>query len=154
MSQEMRVVEPIGLDRGLVIRLVPGDSFFDATTRILADEQIERGAFLSAIGSVSDVSFRNLRAGIDLPVVPEDTVPVEVPGPFELLSLEGTFVPMEGEPRYNVHVLLGSEDGKVIGGHLFEARVFTTLEMVVVSLGGSRVVKEPSIVTGLTEYRV
>jgi predicted DNA-binding protein with PD1-like motif len=153
VSEDTRVIEQISLDAPLLIRLVPGDSFFEATNRILAEHGIERGVFLSAIGSLADVSFRNLKAGIGLPVSEDKTVPVEEAGPFELLSFEGTFVPMDGEPRYNVHVLLGREDGSVIGGHLFAARVFTTLEIVLVRLGGSTVVKASSDVTGLTEYQ-
>jgi hypothetical protein len=154
MDTDRRVFEHITVNDGYLIRLVPGDDFYAATTTLLRAHEVERGAFLSAIGSLCNVSYRNVEAGADLPISSEKTVLGEASGPFELLSLEGTFVPMDGELRYNVHVMLGEADGSVIGGHLFQAEVFTTLEMVIVALGGSRAIKEVSSVTGLPELNV
>jgi predicted DNA-binding protein with PD1-like motif len=148
-----RFFEQVDLRKGYLIRLLPGDDFFPAITRLLRERGLERGAFLSAIGSLMNVSFRNLRPGAELPVSPDKTVLGEVAGPVELLSLEGTFVPMSDELRYNVHVMLGTDDGTVVGGHLFEATVYTTLEVVVVELGGSKVVKVVSDQTGLPEMK-
>ena len=149
-----RFIEEIGLGKGYLVRLLPGDDFFGTTAELLREKALERGAFLSAIGSLVSVSYRNLRRGADLPITLNKTVLGEAAGPFELLSLEGTFVPMEGEIRYNVHVMLGTEDASVIGGHLLGATVYTTVEMVIVELGGSRVVKAISDQTGLTEMEV
>jgi predicted DNA-binding protein with PD1-like motif len=149
-----RIIEQVDLNKGLLIRLLPGDSFFKAITGILGEKGIQHGAFLSAIGSLKDVSYRNLQVGAGLPISLEKTVLGEAAGPFELLSLEGTFVPKEDGLQFNVHVMLGTEDGSVIGGHLFEATVYTTLEIVLVELGGSRVHKEETEQTGLYEWRL
>ena len=37
----------------------------------------------------------------------------------------------DGRPSLNVHVVLGLADGTTRGGHLIDARVFPTLEVVV-----------------------
>lgn len=49
----------------------------------------------------------------------------------EVLSLVGTVAPKEdGEPQVHAHVVLGTSDGTARGGHLLEARVRPTLEVV------------------------
>jgi len=51
----------------------------------------------------------------------------------EVLSLVGTIAPREdGEPQVHAHVVLGRSDGTTRGGHLLEAHVRPTLEVVLV----------------------
>ena len=51
----------------------------------------------------------------------------------EVLSLVGDIAEGEnGEPKLHAHVVLGKRDGTVVGGHLLEARVRPTLEVVLV----------------------
>jgi predicted DNA-binding protein with PD1-like motif len=61
---------------------------------------------------------------------------------------------MDDEPVVHLHGVLGMPDGSVIGGHLFEARVFTTLELFIAGLEDTDLHKQRSEVTGLTEFRV
>jgi predicted DNA-binding protein with PD1-like motif len=49
----------------------------------------------------------------------------------EVLSLIGDVAEDRDGPGLNVHVVLGLSDGTTRGGHLIEARVFPTLEVVV-----------------------
>ncbi len=53
----------------------------------------------------------------------------EVKEPAELLGISGIITP-KTDPFYHFHIILGKKDGKVAGGHLIEARVANTLEMV------------------------
>lgn len=48
----------------------------------------------------------------------------------EVLSLTGNVASREGEPQIHAHAVLGRSDGTTRGGHLLEARVRPTLEMV------------------------
>ncbi len=153
MGSEERLVEEVDLGRGYVVRLFPGDDFFPTITRLLRALGLSRGAFLSAIGSMVNASFRNLQSGAELPVSLEKTSIKESSGPFELLSLEGNFVPMGAELQFNVHVMLGQQDGSVVGGHLFSGTVYTTMEIVLVELRRSGVIKGVSAQTGLPEWR-
>ncbi|HEV8441762.1 MAG TPA: PPC domain-containing DNA-binding protein [Methylomirabilota bacterium] len=50
----------------------------------------------------------------------------------EALSLVGNVVLKDGEPQVHAHVVVGKGDGSAHGGHLLEARVRPTLEVVVV----------------------
>ena len=48
----------------------------------------------------------------------------------ELLSLTGNLALNGNEPFFHIHVALGSRDGSARGGHLFEATVRPTVELV------------------------
>jgi predicted DNA-binding protein with PD1-like motif len=51
-------------------------------------------------------------------------------GQHEVLSLTGNLALYDNEPFYHVHVALGLRDGSSRGGHLFEATVRPTVELV------------------------
>jgi predicted DNA-binding protein with PD1-like motif len=48
----------------------------------------------------------------------------------EVLSLIGDVVLEDGEPKVHAHVVVGKADGTAHGGHLLQARVWPTLELV------------------------
>jgi uncharacterized protein len=145
--------EAARIDGMILSRLVPGDDLFKRLKKIAQDHGIERGIILSAIGSLKNVVFRNVKRDTVLPVSPENTHEMEEAGPFELLSLEGNLFPSEGggESILHLHVMLGSPSGDVRGGHLFQATVFSTTEIVLGKITGSSVCKAKSDVTGLME---
>ena len=51
-------------------------------------------------------------------------------GQAEVLSLTGNLALNDDEPFFHVHVALGRRDGSARGGHLFEATVRPTVELV------------------------
>ena len=51
-------------------------------------------------------------------------------GQAEVLSLTGNLAHYDREPFFHVHVALGLRDGSARGGHLFEATVHPTVELV------------------------
>ena len=51
-------------------------------------------------------------------------------GQAELLSLAGNLALNNNEPFFHIHVALGLRDGAARGGHLFEATVRPTIELV------------------------
>ncbi|HKI31004.1 MAG TPA: PPC domain-containing DNA-binding protein [Gemmataceae bacterium] len=51
-------------------------------------------------------------------------------GQAEVLSLTGNLALYKDEPFFHVHVALGLRDGSARGGHLFEATVRPTVELV------------------------
>jgi len=51
-------------------------------------------------------------------------------GQAEVLSLTGNLALYDNEPFFHVHVALGLRDGSARGGHLFEATVRPTVELV------------------------
>jgi predicted DNA-binding protein with PD1-like motif len=50
----------------------------------------------------------------------------------EVLSLIGDVALQDGEPKVHAHVVLGRSDGSTRGGHLLDARVRPTLEVILV----------------------
>ena len=146
-----RFIETIGLGQTYLARLMPGDNLFEKLGELLSQRGLQRVVILSAIGSLREVSFRDLQEGISLPIDLEKTNLIEREGPFELLSLEGNVVPMDGKPVIHLHALLGTPQGEVIGGHLFQATVFSTLEIIFAEISKSGVVKRRSQTTNLTE---
>lgn len=59
--------------------------------------------------------------------------PIPLDEQVELLSLVGDIARGDdGEPRLHAHVVVGRRDGSAWGGHLLEARVRPTLELVLV----------------------
>ena len=48
----------------------------------------------------------------------------------EVLALVGDIASQDGKPKIHAHVVLGRRDGSARGGHLLEARVRPTLELI------------------------
>jgi predicted DNA-binding protein with PD1-like motif len=81
-------------------------------------------ARFTAIGAFSDAKlgyFDRERKGYAEIVVREQV---------EVLSLLGDVAIEDGEARVHAHVVLGRSDGSALGGHLLEAHVWPTLEVV------------------------
>jgi hypothetical protein len=145
--------DEVKIDGVSLSRLMPGEDLFASLKKIAKDHEIERGIIVSAIGSLKNVVFRNVKINVEIPVKGENTNQIEEVGPFELLSLEGNIFPSEseGEPIIHLHVMLGSPSGSVMGGHLFKANIFTTTEIFIGKIAGYSVYKVKSDVTGLME---
>jgi len=145
--------EEVKLDGIILSRLMPDEDLFAGLERISKEHGIERGMIISAIGSLKNVVFVNVRPHTGIPVKTEDMIEIEEAGPVELLSLEGNFFPSQedGEPVIHLHAILGTSSGAVTGGHLLKATIFTTAEIILGTLTGSSVYKAKSDVTGRME---
>jgi uncharacterized protein len=75
------------------------------------------GAFRAVTLGYFDVALRDY-----LRIVLEEQV--------EVLSLAGNVALAQNEPKIHAHVVIGKRDGTAHGGHLLEARVRPTLELV------------------------
>jgi predicted DNA-binding protein with PD1-like motif len=54
----------------------------------------------------------------------------------EVASLVGNIATYQGEPRLHAHASVARRDGSAMGGHIIEAFVRPTLEIVVTELSG------------------
>ncbi len=103
-----------------------GDEFMSELTSFAKDNDLS-AANLTALGAFSDAAL----GYFDIEKKEYDKIPVEEQ--VEVLSLVGTIAPKEdGEPQVHAHVVLGRSDGTTRGGHLLEAHVRPTLEVVLV----------------------
>jgi uncharacterized protein len=71
----------------------------------------------------------------------------------EVLSLVGDIAQQNGEPTVHAHVVLGRSDGTTRGGHLLEAHVRPTLEVILVE-SPEHLIKEHDPESGLALIRV
>ena len=123
--------------RRFVIRLAPGESLRQRLSEFAGAAGVRNAVVVSAVGSVRDVAFRGIKAGAKLPITPPRMHRHEVAGPLELLGLTGNIMPDEqGNPDCHLHVMAARSSGEVIGGHLFDATVFATCEVVLSELEG------------------
>ncbi len=80
---------------------------------------------LTAIGAFSDVVLGYFdRERKDYRKIP-------VNEQVEVLSLIGDVALDEDKPKVHAHVVLGRSDGSTCGGHLLEAHVWPTLEVII-----------------------
>ncbi len=153
-QNEPSFVSEVNLNQFFVARFTPDQDLFDSLKELMREKGLERLLVMSGIGSFKNITMRDLKLGIEKPVNLDKTNEIIKEGPFELLSLEGSVVPMDDDLVVHLHGLLGLPDGGVIGGHLFEAQVFTTLELFVAGITDIDLNKRRSPITGLTEYYI
>jgi uncharacterized protein len=121
--------------RRFVIKIAPGESLQRRLVEFAHAAGVSHAIVVSAVGSVQDVTFRGIKTGAKLPITAPRVHLHEVQGPLELLGLTGNILPDEkGELDCHLHVLAGKSSGEVLGGHLLEARVFATCEIVLTEL--------------------
>lgn len=122
--------------RRFVIKIAPGESLQRRLAEFAQAAGVRHAIVVSAVGSVQDVTFRGIKTGAKLPITAPRVHLHQVQGPLELLGLTGNILPDEqGEIDCHLHVLAGRSSGEVLGGHLLEARVFATCEIVLTELG-------------------
>ena len=87
-------------------------------------EGLEASHF-SAIGAFSDLTLGYFN------IEKKDYEKIPLKEQVEVLSLLGNITKTRGEPKIHAHVVVGKSDGAAHGGHLLEARVRPTLEVII-----------------------
>ena len=105
----------------IAVRLTPSDDLRLSLARIASEHNVTAGCMLTCVGSLQNAVLR---------LANSETI-LEKQGPFEIISLVGTF----SSAGCHLHCSLSDSDGNVIGGHLLEGcKVYTTAEIVILSL--------------------
>ena len=100
-----------------------GDEFISEITRFATQQKLDASHF-TAVGA-----FRTAVLGFfDRERKDYKRIPVNTQ--VEVLSLVGDIAANNGAPKANAHVVLGKDDGAAMGGHILEAHVWPTLEVV------------------------
>ena len=117
--------------RRFIIHVLPGARLVEELLRFARKVELRHAAIVSAVGSVRGVEFSDIQAGARLPIT-EPRMPVHlVEGPLDLLGLEGNLVPSEtGKVDAHLHIFAAKSSGEAVGGHLFDAEVFATCEII------------------------
>jgi predicted DNA-binding protein with PD1-like motif len=102
-----------------------GDELMTTLNDFAQRERIDAAHF-TAIGAFSEATLgyfdRERREYRRIPVREQ----------VEVLTLAGDIALEEGRPKVHAHVVLGKADGTAHGGHVLDARVWPTLELVLV----------------------
>jgi predicted DNA-binding protein with PD1-like motif len=113
--------------RTFAVALETGDRLMESIKRFAADNGLAASEF-TAIGALASARL----AAFD----PESKSYVDIPetGQVELVSLNGRITRPEGgerDPHLHVHCVLSQDDGSAIAGHLVEAEVRPTAEVLI-----------------------
>ena len=120
-----KLLHQSGGQRTYAVILETGDEVMACLKRFIADERIS-AAQLTAIGALSDAVL--LYFDWDK----KDYLRIPVEDQVEVASLIGDVAEdPSGQPALHVHLVVGKRDGTAMAGHLGEAHVRPTLEVIV-----------------------
>tara|TARA_B100001750_G_scaffold160702_1_gene129610 strand:- start:95 stop:526 length:432 start_codon:yes stop_codon:yes gene_type:complete len=107
----------------ILICLEKGDEIMDSITRIAIKENIGFSS-LTGIGTADNVElgFFNLKD--------KEYKRSTFEGEYELTSLIGNVTMKDGKQFVHIHVNISDQNYKVYGGHLFNANILATAEIV------------------------
>jgi predicted DNA-binding protein with PD1-like motif len=111
------------IDSQTILIFDTGDEVVSTLTAFAKQNHIA-GAHFTAIGAFSDVGL----GYFDLEK--KDYLQNRVNEQVEVVSLLGDIALDKGEPKIHAHVVVGKRNGAAMGGHLLEAHVRPTLELV------------------------
>ena len=99
------------------------DKVIDSLLSFARTEHIKAAQF-TAIGAFSEVTL----GFFDFKI--KDYKKIEIKEQVEVLTLAGDISLFNNEPKVHAHVVLGKQDGTAHGGHLLQATVHPTLEII------------------------
>jgi predicted DNA-binding protein with PD1-like motif len=91
-----------------------------------AQQQQLTAAHFTAVGAFSDVTLGYFERE------KKDYKKIPLREQVEVLSLVGNIALAKGQPKVHAHVVVGKSDGTAHGGHLLEAHVWPTLEVMLI----------------------
>ena len=110
--------------RTYVVIFDKGDEPKSGLTRFANEEGIT-AASLTAVGAFEKATLayfdRDEKEYVDIPIGDQ----------VEVLSMVGDVALADGDPEVHAHVVVGYKNGSTAGGHLREASVFPTLEVII-----------------------
>lgn len=112
----------------IIARIDKGEEILGKLKEIALKENI-KFAEVSALGAVDDFTVGVYK------VNEKQYLANHFTGYFEIVSLTGTINTMNGEYYSHLHMSAGNEKGEVFGGHLNQAIVSATCEMVIRIIG-------------------
>jgi len=121
-----QVIDAQGRGATYAVVFDPGDEVMAGLLDFATRHDLGAAQF-TAIGVFSDVTFGYLEraTGVYKRMALDEQV--------EVLALVGNISRADGAPEVHAHVTVGRSDGTARGGHLLEAHVWPTLEVMVVA---------------------
>ena len=114
----------------IVARIDKGEEILEQIKTIAQKENIKLAA-VRALGAVNDFTVGVFKTA------QKEYRSNSFSGDFEIVSLTGTINTMDNEFYCHLHMSAGNEKGEVFGGHLNQAFVSATCEMVITVIDGT-----------------
>ncbi len=111
-------------ENGFLVVLDVGDSVVDSLVEFAKHEKIV-SAQVQGIGALSEVILGYFD------ILEKKYLRKSFQDSFELLNCSGNFCYLDGAPIFHLHVMLGTGNFNVIGGHLFSGKVSVTGEFFI-----------------------
>lgn len=121
-------------NKTFLVRLEKGEKVNVSIKKFCEKLNIKNASFVS-LGSIENPVLAHYR--VDNKKYKEK----ELQGIFEVTSFMGNVAIFEASPLVHGHISISDEDMKEFGGHLVEATVSATLEIVIQDLGSSKIKK-------------
>ena len=132
-------------DDTIRVRMDRGEEILEQVKAVALKEQVTL-ASVQALGAINDFTVGVYN------VAEKKYYANDFKGSFEIVSLTGTIDTMAGKPYSHFHIAVGDEQGTAHGGHLNEAIISATAEIVITKLAGS-VDRRKSEETGLNIWK-
>lgn len=116
-------------DRTYALIFDTGEEPLEGITRF-AEKHTVSASRITAIGALSEVvlGFFDWEK--------KDYERIHIREQVEVLALVGDIALYEGKPKVHAHLVVGLRDGRARGGHLLEAKVRPTLEVILTEYPG------------------
>jgi predicted DNA-binding protein with PD1-like motif len=145
MAQQANFLPPslaVSPVRAYALRLRPGDDLRQQLVAFSQAHNIEAGAMMTCVGSLTNVTLR----------LANQEGPTHYHGHFEIVSLVGTLSAAGGA---HLHLSVSDSTGRTIGGHLLDGcRIYTTAEIVLSELPALSFTRETDPTFGYKELTV
>jgi len=110
-----------------VFRVKPDEELLYSISQYCKSNRITSAVIIGIIGSLQSVKLGFLK---ELPGKYETE---DFQGPLEIVCAQGTVATYRNEFALHIHILV-SDENRAVGGHLTEAHVFSTAEVVIAQL--------------------
>lgn len=120
--------------------VIPCITSFARQQKLSAAQFTAIGAFSKAVLGFFDFSVKDYKK-------------IAVAQQTEVLNMTGDITLYKDEPKLHAHVVLGKEDGTAHGGHLLEATVHPTLEIILTE-SPAHLVRQMDEQTGIPLIRI
>jgi uncharacterized protein len=150
--------------RFIGVRILPNTDLILGLKMLCKEVGIKSGAVISCVGTMSEATFiytlpqpkgtsdpdNPVNIAIEAKYGFKTSPIVNVPGPLDIVALEGTIMFTEGQEddqRLHLHGIVIDQFGKFYGGHFLEGGnpALATLDMVLCATEGVRMICKPDI---------
>lgn len=121
--------------RRFIIKIEPGQKIVERLLLFAQQEKVKHAVIVSAVGSVQNIHYRGIKSGAKRPITEPRMRQHQEEGPLEMLGIEGNLILDDsGQVDSHMHILMSKSSGEVLGGHLYDAEVFVSCEILLTEM--------------------